>query len=281
MQFGVAGHQAANVTAFRSERIVLTVKRGQSRKKVLQIIFGRDGSLFVNFPYFGHRTGILAAAKIPGNGQRTSEVNFQVGGKIASHLVKYAHHPDGRAHFSQDGKIRTAIKRQSIALDRQQGHIFSVLFQGLDAFDAANDAKDSGVSAKRTVLTFELPMSADRDAMKIVGRWSLASALTFQEPASSIGPIVPTRDPEGQIRNAFLLASRNEHAEHVLLVTCELIPALNSEPHALVFYGGFDAREMMDDTTREAGFLGLIYPAADAEALKAAIGTVDWIAPVP
>ena len=46
--------------------------------------------------------------------------------------------------FSQDGKIRTAIKRQSIALDRQQGHIFSVLFQGLEAFDSATGAKDSG-----------------------------------------------------------------------------------------------------------------------------------------
>lgn len=93
MQSGLGGHQAPNVTAFRSERIVLTVKRGQSRNNVVQIIFGRDGSLFVNFPYFRHRTGILAAAAIPGNGRRTSEVNFQVGGKIASHLVKYAHHP--------------------------------------------------------------------------------------------------------------------------------------------------------------------------------------------
>jgi len=268
------------VNAFRSERIILTVKRDEGRHKLVQIIFGRDGSLFVNFPYFRHRTGILAAATIPGNGQKTSEVNLQLGGKVASHLVKYAHHPDGRAHFSQDGKVRTAIKRQSIALDRQEGHIFSVLFQGLEAFDAADDAKDAaGVSPKRTVLTFEFPISAHRDAMKIVGRWSLASALRFREPTTSIGPIVPTQDPEGQIRNAFLLASPNEHVEHVLLVTCELIPALSLEPHALVFYGGFDGREIMNDTTREAGFLGFIYPAADAEALKATIGTVDWIRP--
>ena len=199
------------MTAIRSERIILTVKRGERRNKVVQITFGRDSSLFVNFPYFRHRTGILAAAKIPGNGQRTSEVNFQVGGKIASHLVKYAHHRDGRAHLSQDGKVRTTIERQSIALDRQQGHIFSALFQGLEAFDAATNTKDSAVSPKRTVLTFELPTSADRDAMKIVGRWSLASALRFPAPTPNIGPIVPTQDPEGHIRNAVLLASPNEH----------------------------------------------------------------------
>jgi hypothetical protein len=45
MQSGVGGYQAANVTAFRSERIVLTVKRDERRHKVVQIIFGRDGSL--------------------------------------------------------------------------------------------------------------------------------------------------------------------------------------------------------------------------------------------
>jgi hypothetical protein len=202
-----------------------------------------------------HRTGILAAATIPGNGQRTSEVNFQLGGKIASHLVKYGHHPDGRAHFSQDGKVRTAIRRRPVALDRQQGHIFSMLLQGLEAFDAANGAKDSGVSPKRTVLTFELPTSGNRDAVKIVGRWFPASALRFREPSTNVGPFVPTQDHEGHIRNGVLLASPNEHAEHVLLATCELIPALNSEAHALVFYGGFDSREVMNDTSREAGFL--------------------------
>src|SRR5436853_6424490 len=112
MQPRVVGYQAANVTAFRSERIILTVKRDERRHKVVQIIFGRDGSLFVNFPYFRHRTGILAAATIPGNGQKTSEVSLQIGGKIASHLVKYSHHPDVRALFSQDRKVHTANKPQ-------------------------------------------------------------------------------------------------------------------------------------------------------------------------
>jgi hypothetical protein len=74
-------------------------------------------------------------------------VNIECGGKVTSHLVKYSHHPDGRAHFSQDGKILTAIKRQSIALDRQNGHMFTLYIQGLHALDVARTAKDAeGIS---------------------------------------------------------------------------------------------------------------------------------------
>jgi hypothetical protein len=105
----------ANVTAFRSERVIFCVRVGVRCHKVLQIIFAKDGSLFVSCPYFRERTGILAAATIPGNGQTTSQIDLRLGGKVASHLVKYSHHPDGRAHFSQDHKVRTEIRRQSIA----------------------------------------------------------------------------------------------------------------------------------------------------------------------
>lgn len=60
------------VAAFRSEQTVVTIQVGATRFKLFQVFFGRDGSLFVTFPYFGHRTGILAAATIPGNGQNTA-----------------------------------------------------------------------------------------------------------------------------------------------------------------------------------------------------------------
>jgi hypothetical protein len=140
------------VEAFRSERFVIAVQAA-TRHKVFQVFFGPDGSLYVTFPYFKRRAGILAAATIPGNGHTTSQVNLQVGGKITSHLVKYSRHPDGRAHFSQHGKIRTEIKRQAIALNTQWGHIFSVIVHGLQAFNAADEIKDVGISLKRTTLT--------------------------------------------------------------------------------------------------------------------------------
>ena len=43
----------------------------------------------------------------------------------------------------------------------------------------------------------------------------------------------------------------------------------------LLFIGGFDPRETMNDTAREAGFLAFRYPAGDADDLKQRLGSVD------
>jgi hypothetical protein len=145
------GFEAGNIDAIRSERIVCVVKDVDLRVKALQIVFGADGSLFITFPYFRHRTGILSSSSIPATGTRESQVNLEHGAKVTSHLVKYSHYTDGRAHFSQTGKIVTAIKRQSIALDKQHGHMFSLLIQGLNALDAAHPTKDSITSTERAI----------------------------------------------------------------------------------------------------------------------------------
>lgn len=265
------------VAAYRSKRIIVTIQLGAARHKAFQVFFGRDGSLFVAFPYFSHRTGILAAATIVGNGQTTAQVNLEASGKIASHLVKYSHHPDGCAHFSQHGRVRTEIKRQSIALDAQRGHIFSVLIQGLQAFDTADDTKDAGSSPKRTALTFQIAGAPEAKALKLIGRWfDVSTLLPVGQTQSTIGPRVPTQDPAGRQQNGFLVASPYDKVpQHVLLITCELIPRLGPEPEIMLFYGGFDAREIMDDTTQDARFLTFLYPASDAEELKKRLGTID------
>jgi len=267
---------SVKMEAFRSARIIVTLQVGLKRYKAFQLFFGRDRSLFVNFPYFRHRTGILAAATIPANGQTTSQVNLQVGGRIASHLVKYSHHPDGRAHFSQDGKVRTEIRRQSVALDKQWGHIFTVLIQGLEGFDEADAIKDAGSSPRRTALTFQLGEKSGPETIKLIGRWFDVSALLLGgQKQPTIGPMLAAQDPEGKQQNGFLVASPYDNVRHVLFITCQPIPRVSPESELLLFYGGFAAPAIMNDTAQEAGFLAFMYPAANADELKKTIGTID------
>ena len=61
------GFQAENVDVIRCERVVCVVKVGNSRAKAFQVFFGADGSLFISFPYFRHRTGILSSSALPAN----------------------------------------------------------------------------------------------------------------------------------------------------------------------------------------------------------------------
>lgn len=249
------------------------LKGGGRRSKAFQVFFGADGSLFVTFPYFRHRVGILSSSKIPATGTAQAVVNLEHGGKVTSHLVKYSHHPDGRAHFSQTGKIFTEIKRQSLALDRQYGHMFTLLVQGLDGLEQASATKDI-TSAKKTVIDFDMQPS---EAFKFVGRWFDVSAMRFSNPTPTIGPVVPTLDPDGVQRNAILVASPHANAKHVLALSCMEIPRLGPAPEIFMFYGGFDPHEAMEDANTEAGFLAFIYPVTEAETLRERIGSVDYI----
>jgi hypothetical protein len=264
-------YQAQNVDAIRAERVVCTVRAGQLRVKAFQIVFHRDGSFFISFPYFRHRTGILSISSIPANGSRESQVNLEQGGKVTSHLVKYSHHVDGRAHFSQDGRVFTTIKRQSISLDKQRGHIFSLLIQGLGALDSA---KDEFQSTKRAAIEFAMEPP---EAIKFVGRWFDVSEMRFSNPTLTIGPVVPSLDPDGVRTDLIFAASPYANARHVLAISCIPVPRLGPESEIFMFYGGFSAREIMTDPTKEAGFLAFIYPVADAEKLRERLGSVDYI----
>jgi hypothetical protein len=269
------GFQAGNIDAIRSRLVVCTVRTGDLRVKAFQVFFGEDRSLFVTFPYFRDRVGLLSTSVIPANGQRQAQVNLEDGGKVTSHLVKYSHHPDGRAHFSQTGKIITAIKRQSIALDKQHGHIFSLNIQGLNALDAAHPVKDAGCSSKRTVINFEVDATAE--AIKFVGRWFDVSNMRFNNPTPTIGPIVPTLDPEGVSLNAIFLASPYTNARHVLAVTCAAIPRMGPSSEIFIFNGGFDPVEAMIDPREKAGFLAFLYPLPEADKIRERVGSVDYV----
>jgi hypothetical protein len=59
------GFQAGNIDAIRSERVVCTISAGNLRVKAFQVVFSDDGGLYIAFPYFLHRTGILCASHIP------------------------------------------------------------------------------------------------------------------------------------------------------------------------------------------------------------------------
>jgi len=270
------GFQPKIVLAVRSDRVVCVVKVGDLRAKAFQIGFEKDGSLFIHFPYFQHRVGILSSSEIPATGERTAEVNLENGGKVTSHLVKYSHHPDGRAHFSQDGKIFTAIKRQSVALDKQNGHIFTLNIQGLHALDVAKKVKDvEGNSGKRSVLDFQIEPTPE--AIKFVGRWLDVNKLRVSQPDATVGPKHWMVDPDGVKTNATLVASPQADTKHVLAITCVATPRLGPAREIFLFQGGFDAFETMTDPTKKAGFLAFQYPLSEAASVRERIGSVDYV----
>src|SRR3954463_1182243 len=115
-------------------KAVVTVETSQGIYQICHLMFAKDGSIFVQFPYFKHTTGLVSKISFEPTLISPTRFDLKDGGKVSSHLVKYSHHPDGRVHFSQDGKVRTEIQRTSFRLDGPIGRIFQMSAYDLRGF---------------------------------------------------------------------------------------------------------------------------------------------------
>ncbi len=258
--------------------IAATNNLGQKRK-LFQVMFARsDGSIFVNFPYYKHTNGVLSEVVYPGNQGPSADLSMVTRGNITSHLVKYAHHPDGRAHFSQDGKVLTRVKKQSVPLDAAEGHIFSVNIQGIEDFEQLTDKEEGTSTKKRTVLNFKFTKSFS--ALRIVGRIYPRFGFGSDNPAAPqvVGPKVPCQTPDGSILPAFLMSPPKGWPldSLVLFLSCEKTPALDEgRDSVLSFIGGFDHPDIALDHAEDTYFLALQYPADDFSELQKQLDTID------
>ncbi len=266
------------VNRFQSKKFVFTVQRGIKRHKIFQIVFGKsDGSLYVTFPYFQNQKGILSTGTIPRFLEK-GNVNLQEKGKVTSHLVKYAHHPDGQVHFSQDGKIRTSVKRQSLPLKSAEGHLFTINLQDLSSFDTDSVADDRPPKKSRTTLNFKF--HEDTPAIKFVARWYKPETFLNRSKIKSkkIGPTIQTQTPGGNIQNAFMIGPLSGWPldDFVLLINCEGIPALGKKKEPLMlFIGGFDPPSNLKELDKPFSFLCASYPVSNYETLVDQIGSTD------
>lgn len=136
------------INPFWAERFTVVARVGDEDFKLFQVLFtAKNGSVFVSFPYFPDSRGIAAVATLDPDARLSGTVDLRSQGKLTSHLVKYHHPPDGRAHCSQDGKIRTELMKQSVPHRDLDGHMFSVYMKGITHFSRPDRPVESSAYA--------------------------------------------------------------------------------------------------------------------------------------
>lgn len=195
---------ALSSACLRTDRCVFTVEVNSKQYKVLQIMFGKDGSLYVNFPYFKHKEGLTSLVTVPANITYPTDVELNPGGKATTHLVKYSHHPDGRAHFSQDGRVRSTVRMQSVPLTQAVEHLFTIKLQGLHEFEIGkpNGSKNRSTKRKTVNLRFH---NIQPEAFKILGWWSSRANLVGRIKLSAKSFIYECMSREGKHRGFGVL----------------------------------------------------------------------------
>jgi hypothetical protein len=176
----------------------------------------------------------------------------------SSHAVKYTHHIDGRAHFSQDGKIYTRVKRQSTRLDAIDGHVFTLKLQNFEQFKE-RASKDRNAPPSKAFVEYAVP--AATAAIQFTG-W-VRRRDDFEK--GMIRKVTPTTGPAfqgiirpGSVAEGVIFDWPHTLDDHILIVAVEEIPE-GGTPW-LTFMGGFDDYAIVHDHSLPSGFLFLAAP---------------------
>lgn len=97
--------------------VVLLARLGRIIYKTARISFGRDGSIYVQFPYCNEKEGWIGELKIPPDQAQPVTYSLRQNGRFVDTDVKFSHHRSGIALFSKSGHELPQMRRQSFPLN--------------------------------------------------------------------------------------------------------------------------------------------------------------------
>lgn len=262
--------------------IIPSITINSKTYQIFQIIVGKDGSIYITFPYYKHAKGLVSLIRISKENRSPWEVSLIENGsygKVTSHLVKVSHHLSGQVNVSLTGKIFTIIKKQSFELSKDSGHLFTVQFQGLEDFEEL-------ILLKKDYLYRKFVLKDKKyDAFKIVGFWyslnefkNRLKDIDYEELKDKYDAIKFTSQM-GYKGTMYIIKSNLEATKDFwLCLYCVPLEKIDKNNYStLTFLGGFDKKEIVNDLTKDTYFIGMIYPAENYEELKEKIGSIDII----
>jgi len=265
------------VDSIRAERITFRIRQGPDTWKLFQLGFLPDGGIWAQCPYIQGPGGFVAAVTLPAGVVDTNIALDQVS-KVTKVNVKYSHHPNGEAHFSQTGKVLTLIRRASVPLRFANGHVFSATMARWSGFTKDSSSREDTpfeTPKKRRTITFD---SSATESMKIVARVYDLAKLKKMTHDPVLGPVVNAPVDDGMGR-AYLMRPLEGKAGASRVVVISVTIADFAIPRQVpgsffTLVGGFDPPTKVHADNEATTFLMMKYP-ADAENLAAVLGSID------
>lgn len=241
---GEGRHQPAPVEEGRlryiaADSIVLFAKTPRASYKLCRILFGKDESIYVPFPYLDSKRGILSTTTDdPGQAGPTT-CDLQANGSVVDYDIKYAHHKSGVAHFSKSGKGEDRLpRRKAFPLDSSGGIVFvlQVYWLGGVAQLSPSNRSDFCVGFKFQKQPFGIELKAE---------WAQKTAvLESSDPKQShVGPHADIVNANGIAEKRVLLGQPlgMPLQDHLLVVSARPVPVPSgADKPMMVFFGAID-----------------------------------------
>ena len=249
---------------YASRDFVVVVTTPLATIKICRISFGKDGSIYVSFPYCREKTGILNRLEKEGPGPQT--IQLGIGGTKVSTDVKFSHHTSGLARFSKTGSVTEAPRNHSFPLDGPIGHVFDLHVYWLGGFDVLDRKR-----LRKKDLYIGFGCEQHPEAVHINAQWRRRKDIV-RNAVPPNGEVPPTTQVQhrasGNRHGAHFLGQPPGYplTDHVLMLSGGPIPRPTGADRAgMVFLGGWNPHEKTESESPTAKFgLVFMYPAGDS-----------------
>ena len=115
--------------------------------------------------------------------------------------------------------------------------------------------------------------------VKFVGMLYRDTSLERRAVDGMVHPAMQFRRADGTTLTGFICSQvlGRPGQERCLMVYCEPLPRLDqNRESSMLFVGGFESADAMNDTERAMSFLAFSYPTEDVEDLRQRLGSMDF-----
>jgi hypothetical protein len=254
--------QEGRLRYFAYSDFVLLAVTPAAAYKIARVTFGKDGSIYVQFPYCAEKQGWIGILPIDPSNDGPTTYKLSEHGSFVATDVKFAHHVSGEAHFSKTGDATIhPTRRVSWPLTGPLGHLFV-----LQVIEPERFARLENPDKRAKYLAVRMSPGATSISWHAEWRRKRDVEQNIQPAGDSAGPTTTVRSRRTGEENAVIFLGQPEEygaRDHVLMLTSgsPKVPSGFSGT-GMTFLGGWDVHEVANtgDRPEVHGCLAFVYP---------------------
>ena len=240
------------INTIRSKHFQLIFRTEESAHNLLQISFGKDGSIYFGSECFKNPLGTIESLVVP-PGQQTSNIKLENIDDSLKTIKKTSVHQSGQTHVSVRESEKKILVKKIAPLPGYNGHLFTIQIQGFEFFSDAQPPQFRDFPGQ----IHTLDAKDHCEAVRAVAWYYDADVLKSRIPnqKAQLGPSLPLMDEiTGKRYAGMALSPPLDMANSEKILILQFIPTSKFDTKnrgSLLTLSAFDEDQISRDIDKE------------------------------